>query len=418
VHTSAEAFEAARLRLARTTIAGGGTLDGAFARATEISAATLGVERVGIWIFERGGDLLHCVHQFTLSSGEHTSGETLARSACRLYVASLEEHRSIVASDVRVHPLTKELGAYFEKHRIASLLDAPVFRSGDVVGVVCHEHTGPPRSWTERDQSLASALADLVALMFELAARQQAEEQLRKAEARLKQAQKLEAIGLLAGGLSHDFNNVLAIISNQATLLQAMARDRPDLQTGLDVIAGAAERGARLTRRLLGMTRSEPRAPMLVEVEAALADLIPVLSAAAGPLVTLTLDRGAARARVRATANDLERILLNLVTNARDAMPSGGTISIRTRREPVRDDDQLGTGDFVVIEVADTGVGMSPETAARAFEPLFTTKADGKGTGLGLAIVASIVHECGGAIRVESAPGKGSVFRVFLPRAS
>ena len=150
---SVEVFEAARLRLARTTIAGGETLRTAFTRATEISAHTFHVERVGIWLFERGGDLLHFVHQFSLSQQKHSSGEKLRRSDYPRYVASLEEHRNLVADDVRSHPLTLELGPYFEAHGITSLLDAPIFRAGDVVGVVCHEQVGPPRVWTEREQA-------------------------------------------------------------------------------------------------------------------------------------------------------------------------------------------------------------------------------------------------------------------------
>lgn len=239
-------------------------------------------------------------------------------------------------------------------------------------------------------------------------------------EARLRESQKLEAVGVLAGGVAHNFNNMLQVISGFTALARAKARYQPELMEDLDQVAQAAERASGVTRELLAFSRHEPiraRAldlPMLVEGQVQM--LRPLLS----ERIQVEFEAAPDCLPVSADAGLIEQVIMNLCINARDAMPDGGRIRIALRNVLLDDaarPQQPGQPGrpFVEIAVADAGTGMTPEVRAHLFEPFYTTKARGKGTGLGLSITYGIVMEHGGRIEVESEPGSGSVFRVYLP---
>jgi two-component system, cell cycle sensor histidine kinase and response regulator CckA len=238
---------------------------------------------------------------------------------------------------------------------------------------------------------------------------------------RLRQSERLESLGQLAGGVAHDFNNILGVILNYATFVAQQTTDNPAVQADVGQIRSAAERAARLTRQLLIVGRREAIAPEILELNAIVADIRDLLARSLGEHIELVLSLSALPA-IRADRGQMEQVLLNLAVNARDAMPSGGTLAITTRLADVDEnyvrlhpDAMLGR--HVELTVHDTGMGMSPDVARHMFEPFFTTKPKGQGTGLGLATVYSIVTEAGGSIDVTSQLGTGTTIVISLPAA-
>ncbi len=245
---------------------------------------------------------------------------------------------------------------------------------------------------------------------------------LRQSEEQLRQSQKLEAIGRLAGGVAHDFNNLLTIILSYLQLLREDVPAESPMLADIKHIEVAARRAGTLTHQLLAFSRKQVLQPKVLDLPAVVAGVQPMLARLVGEDIELRALPPGEVARVRADPGQIEQVLLNLVANARDAMPSGGTITIETRDVAGMDDvearrplEGMRSGPWVLMAVRDTGTGMDEATKQRIFEPFFTTKAPGKGTGLGLAMVYGIVKQSGGFIWVDSAPGEGTVFRVYLP---
>jgi PAS domain S-box-containing protein len=244
----------------------------------------------------------------------------------------------------------------------------------------------------------------------------------RNTEMQLRQAQKMEAIGNLTGGLAHDFNNLLAVIIGNLDELRSHDRLDDELDELAEEALNAALRGADLTRRLLAFARQQPLEQHVVDINALVADLNKLLERALGEAVQIKLEFGQ---NVWATVVDpiqLQSALVNLATNARDAMPQGGVLSIATANRHLDDDyakrtPEVTAGDYVMIQVTDSGVGIEPHIQKRIFEPFFTTKERGRGTGLGLAMVFGFVKQSGGHINVYSEPGAGTTMRLYLPRA-
>jgi two-component system, cell cycle sensor histidine kinase and response regulator CckA len=240
-------------------------------------------------------------------------------------------------------------------------------------------------------------------------------------EEQLRQSQKMEAVGRLAGGIAHDFNNLLAVMLGYTTLTLARAADPAVVTRNLEQIKTAAERAANLTRQLLAFSRKQVLQPRVVELGGIVSELHTMLERLIGEDVQLVADAGRAKGLVKADRGQMEQVIVNLAVNARDAMPRGGRLAIVVRDAVVdaalaREQMGLRPGRYVRLEVADNGLGMEPETLNRLFEPFFSTKEKGKGTGLGLATVYGIVKQSGGHIAVESAPGRGTTFRIWLPQ--
>lgn len=237
----------------------------------------------------------------------------------------------------------------------------------------------------------------------------------------LRQAQKMEALGRLAGGVAHDFNNLLMVILVQSDLLIGQLDEQLHLQASVQDIKHAAERAATLTAQLLAFSRKQMLEPKVLELNEVVANLDRMLQRVIGEDVGLVARVAPDLGRVKVDRSQLEQVIVNLVVNARDAMSGGGCLTIETRNVELdlagaQAIGDIAEGAYVVLEVSDTGSGIDPRIQARIFEPFFTTKEPGKGTGLGLATVHGIVHQSGGAVSVASRPGAGSTFSVFLPR--
>jgi PAS domain S-box-containing protein len=248
--------------------------------------------------------------------------------------------------------------------------------------------------------------------------RKNAQEALAQTQAALFQAQKMEAVGQLTGGVAHDFNNLLTIIVNNLDLLTRSAREPRDLRL-IESAHRAAERGAKLTQQLLAFSRRQPLNPELNNPNKLIKAFEPVLRRACGETIPLQLSLSAGLKPVSVDASQFEAALLNLVVNARDAMPNGGQIAVTTVQAYLNAREAalkgLQAGDYVVVTVSDNGQGMAHETLARAFEPFFTTKEVGKGTGLGLSQVYGFVKQSGGHISIDSEPDQGTTLTMLLP---
>jgi signal transduction histidine kinase len=232
----------------------------------------------------------------------------------------------------------------------------------------------------------------------------------------LARAQKLEAIGRLAGGVAHDFNNVLTAILGSAELLMMDTPPGEHAREEVEIIRDAAVRAQDLIRQLLAFSARQVLQPVVLDLNDLIRDLGRMLRRLIGEDLTLDTDLAGDLGAVRADPGQVEQVLVNLAVNARDAMPDGGRLAIRTENVDVTDGGDLPAGPYALIEVTDTGTGMDAPTLARVFEPFFTTKERGKGTGLGLASVYGIVRQSGGHIAVTSTPGVGTSFRIHLPR--
>ncbi|MDB5309790.1 MAG: Blue-light-activated protein [Gemmataceae bacterium] len=237
----------------------------------------------------------------------------------------------------------------------------------------------------------------------------------RRLESHLRQAQKMEAVGRLAGGVAHDFNNLLTVIRGNVDLLRDQGPGPDEAARLIDEVSGAAERATGLVRQLLTFSRRQPARPEVVDLNGVVSDLAGMLRRLLGAQVSIETDLALAPVTVRADRGQLEQVVMNLAVNARDAMPHGGRLRIAVRRS----ESAAGTGQwFAQLAVTDTGHGMTAEVKAKIFEPFFTTKGPDKGTGLGLATVYGIVTQAGGQIRVESSPGAGTTFHIDLPWCS
>jgi two-component system cell cycle sensor histidine kinase/response regulator CckA len=251
------------------------------------------------------------------------------------------------------------------------------------------------------------------------AALRESEQRFRQLEAQLRQAQKMEAVGRLAGGVAHDFNNMLSVILGYTGIV--IPRLPPgEIRTHLEEVRRAGERATDLTRQLLAFSRSQMLRPRVVELGAVVRDLQKMLERLLGEDVALSLVLRPGAGRVHADPTQISQIVMNLAVNAKDAMPRGGELTIEVAHVEAGDARIAGRADatrgpHVMLAVTDTGVGMDAATRERIFEPFFTTKEDGKGTGLGLATVFGIVTQSHGLIEVDSEPGKGSSFKLFFP---
>jgi len=328
----------------------------------------------------------------------------------------------VVVEDARTDPrtnkmLVEQLGTQSLVHVPLRILDKAFGAFG--VGTFGDEEAFVPTlEQTEYLVSMAGQIAVAAARIRFAEHRRSSERDKHELEGRLFRAQKLESLGLLAGGIAHDFANLLTVILTSANLAQARSQDAR-VSEELSAITGAAERGALLTRQLLAISRTHPLSLQAVDLGERLRSLATLLHRILPERITLELSDDGGPALVEGDPSQLDQVLMNLCINARDAMPDGGSLKVRTERLPASADSAGGepAGPWVSVSVTDSGSGMPPEVVERVFEPFFTTKPDRAGTGLGLAVVFSIVRQHGGRITCDSTVGQGTTFRLRLPVA-
>jgi PAS domain S-box-containing protein len=384
-------------------------------KVTEITAQTLEVERISIWCYESDHQGIVCKELFERSAQSHSSGMALRAKDYPSYFRALAEGNIIAAHDAYLDPRTTEFSeSYLRPHGISSMMDAPIHVIGGVAGVVCCEHVGPARQWTADEQTFAIAIANVVSLQL-------AEEERQQIEGQFRQSQKMEAVGQLASGVAHDFNNILGIIQMQSDMLKTESTLSPAQSGYASEIGEAVERAAALTRQLLLFGRKEKMQARELDLNQSINDMTKMLRRTLGENIELQFKFSMQPLFINADAGMMDQVLMNLAVNARDAMPKGGKIIIEASAvifdDSIKDQYvQASAGSFVCLSVSDTGSGIPPEILPKIFEPFFTTKDVGKGTGLGLATVFGIVQQHKGWINVYSEVGQGTTFRIYIPR--
>jgi len=305
------------------------------------------------------------------------------------------------------------------------LVMCPIAYHDQIFGNIylCDRTDGSP--FTKDDDllllSFARSLGLVIAYSRAKDEREKAIEEQSFVESRLRQKHKLEALGRLAGGVAHDFNNLLAVIMASCDLAHVRIEHQADVERYIAEIKKSAKRGASLVSQLLAFSRSQPMDPRVLEVNQVIHSLLSMLECLLGEDVELVLDLEPNLDTVKIDQGQLEQVLMNLVVNARDAMPEGGTLQLKTSRHTVKESNNVRTnslppGDYVLLSVQDTGLGISEDIRSKIFEPFFTTKDQGKGTGLGLSTVYGIVVQAGGNIWVSSEVGGGTTFTLALPQ--
>ncbi len=338
-------------------------------------------------------------------------------TAAQELLRALEQEWDIAISDFAIG----DFGALQALHIIQDkALDLPLIV---VSGTIRNEDVLTVLKAGAADHLMRSTLMRLnAAVERELRAAQLRSER-ERLEEQFRQAQKMEAVGRLAGGVAHDFNNLLTVITGYSDLLLAGRDLKENQRSALEEIRRSAERGGALTHQLLAFSRRQPLEPRTVRVNDLVIQLEKMLRRLIGEDITLVTLPAASQDTVEADPGRLEQVVMNLVVNARDAMPNGGKLTIETGVVQLDESfsaRQLGVkpGRYVTLSITDTGTGMDQETQSHLFEPFFTTKGPGRGTGLGLATAYGIIRQSGGAIGVMSETGKGTAVRIYLPLAS
>lgn len=490
----------------------------------EVAAETLGVARVSVWRYRADRAAIACLDLFDAADVQHSSGAVLEARTHPGYFAALVREEVIAADDAVSDGRTREFADdYLRPLGIGAMLDVPTTVGGVRDGVLCHEHLGGRRRWTEDEKTFAVAVGNLVSLTLEREVRRQAEDRFRELaetidevfwitdaqknhmlyvspaferiwgrscqslydspmswaesihpddrarvvhaaatqqttggydeqyrivrpdgavrwirdqafpvrdsggrvlrvvgvarditerydlEKQFRQAQKMEAVGQLAGGVAHDFNNILTAIQFNASLLESTDDLPAEAAECARDIEQAVQRAAGLTRQLLTFSRKQVMQMRHLDLNGIVTELTTMLRRIIGEDIVVDVQCTTDALPVRADPGMIEQVLMNLAVNARDAMPDGGTVSIETTAALVE-----GVP-YARLSVRDTGTGMPAEVQARVFEPFFTTKGAGRGTGLGLAMVHGIVAQHHGFIEIDSVVGRGTTFRVYVP---
>lgn len=412
----------AALKIAMSPFVSEGQLPQLVAMLVETGAEALEVERVGVWLFDETQTILSNMDTYIASTGQHVSGDVLNEKDFEPEFTALKSARFVDGHDVMSDPrLAGYVEGYLKPNRITSMLDVSILLEGQHMGALCFEHVDRPHCWSEDEINFACQLADQIALTILHSRQRKSESEKVTLEAQLVQSQKMESVGRLAGGVAHDFNNMLGVIIAHADMLLNDLHEGTQIYDDVKEIKKAADRSADLTRQLLAFARKQTVTPVGMVLNEAVENMTKMLCRLIGENIELDWRPQAGLWNVYMDPGQVNQILVNLCVNSRDAIKGSGKIEIQTANEelsavnaPWVEDGAYG--EYVRMSVIDNGAGMDRETLRHIFEPFFTTKERGEGTGLGLATIYGMVKQNHGMIRVFSEPGRGSAFHVYLPR--
>jgi PAS domain S-box-containing protein len=404
-------------------------------RAAEALGRTLGVSRAGYGTIVAADETIVIERDWN-QPGIRTIAGTLHFRDYGTYIEDLKRGETVVVEDARQDPRTRDTADALIGISAQSFVNMPVTEDGGLVALLFLNHRSA-RHWTPEEMVLLSKVAHRTRQAVE---RRRAEQELRAAadrlesevaertaelvrsQAALRQAQKMEAVGQLTGGLAHDFNNLLASISGSFDLLRRRQPEGmdPKIDRYLETGRSGVRKAAALTHRLLAFSRQQTLEPRHLDARRLIASLEDLVRRTIGPSIALEVVGAVGLWTVFADPGQLENAILNLCINARDAMPNGGRLTLETANRWIdarsAQEQQMVPGQYVAICVSDDGAGMTPEVAARAFDPFFTTKPIGAGTGLGLSMVYGFAQQSGGQARIYSEVGKGTTVCIYLPR--
>ncbi len=387
---------------------------------TSLAALALGVQRVSIWRLVADGSILIC--EYLHQEGQHGvfEGCILRAKDFPSYFKALRNQNIIPVDDVQGAAFMEEFHQlYLEPLGITSMLDAPLLHGSEVCGVVCHESVGQKRRWSAQDCDIATKIASTITRLHRESLEQKWQRPLGNFQERTAALERMATFGRLAAGMAHDFKNILGVISGYIELLAqpsevGITLDPERISTYAREILITVEKGESITQELMSLGHEETHQPTVLDLGLFINECHSLLTMAVKPNIALTMEVAPQVSRIFMDKRHLERVLLNLVINAGDAMPTGG--KIRLRLSEIQRAQASGESDcLVAVEVVDQGIGMTKEIQQRIFEPFFTTKGKG-GTGLGMAIVGQIVSLAAGTVEVESELGHGTTIRLLFPR--
>ncbi len=386
----------------------------------EATAECLEVERVGVWLHTAGKESIECVDLYTRSTDQHSKGVVLNSADYRSYFRALETERAVVADDARTNPATACFAQdYLVANGITSMLDAPIFHDGDVIGVICCEHVGEPRQWEPSEQNFSGSLAACTAWLLEQFKHNQAEAELKRHREAMERASRLEAMGRIAAGCAHDFNNILVTVTGYAELmeLELESTGNPKLIHDLKQLLAAAASGRGITQQLLSFARQEPAHPHPIDLAQLMERITGQIEAVVGGHHRFVWVTQPDLPQIIGVPQQLAQVAINLASNARDALPPGGKLSVSLEAIELKplEHHVLKAGRYVLWRFMDDGPGLPAMVLEHLFEPFITTKPPGVGTGLGLATSYGIISRMGGDIEALNRPTGGAEFRIYLP---
>lgn len=393
----------------------------------EIASDALNVERASLWFFDEEYTCLRCVDLYSASKKEHSTGVVLECKDYPTYFKAVQQDRVVACNNAQTDALTREFTeTYLAPLNITSMLDVAFRVPGKLVGVICNEHTGEPRTWKADEITFADEISSFLSQVYLGAEQRRSERQQKELQERLERAERMESLGIMAGGVAHDLNNTLGPVVGYTDLILSQLDENDKVAKRVKKIGKSAQDAADVIQDLLTLARRGRYEMMPLNLNTVVKEYLE----SPGFLrlfreredVAYKIDLDKSIGKIMGSTSHLNKVVMNLVVNACDAMPDGGRLIIQTRQAYVRklpggyelDND---AGEYIIFSVIDTGKGISAEDLEKIFEPYYSKKKMGgsSGSGLGLSVVYGVVKDHKGYYDISSTPGKGTNFSLYFP---